>query len=38
MFGPVITAEAHVAYARASQHTNNTAELWEIIESLRVFG
>ena len=31
---PVITAEAHVAYAGASQHTNNTAELSGIVESL----
>ena len=34
MFGPVITAEAHVANARAKQHKNNTAELSGIIESL----
>ena len=34
MFGPVITAEAHVAFAGASQHTNNTAELSGITEAL----
>ena len=32
MFGPVITTEAHLAYAGARLHTNNTAELWSIIE------
>ena len=34
MFGPVVTSEAHVALAGASQHTNNTAELSGITESL----
>ena len=34
MFGPVIAAEAHVAFAGASHHTNNTAELSGITESL----
>ena len=34
IFGPVITAEVHVAYARASQHTNDTAEISGIIEPL----
>ena len=34
MFGPVITTAAHLLYAGASQHTNNTAELSGIVESL----
>ena len=34
MFGPVTTAEAHVAFAGASHHTNKTAELSGITESL----
>ena len=34
MFGPVTTVEAHVAFAGASHHTNNTAELSGITESL----
>ena len=32
--GPVITAEAHVAFAGASQHTDNTAELSGMMVSL----
>ena len=35
VFGPVITVEANVAYAGASQHTNHSAKLLGIIESLR---
>ena len=34
MFGPVITTEAHLAYAGAGLHTINTAELSGIIEPL----
>ena len=34
MVGPVTTAEAHVAFAGASQHTNHTEELSGPIESL----
>ena len=33
--GPVITVEAHVPFAGAHQHTNNTAELSGIVEPLR---
>ena len=35
MFGPVITTEAHVASAGASQQTSNTPELSGIIEPVR---
>ena len=34
MFGRVVTTEAHLAYAGARLHTNNTAELSSIIEAL----
>ena len=34
MFGPVSTTEAHLAYAGAGLHSNNTAELLSIIEAL----
>ena len=34
MFGPVITTEAHLAYAGARLHNNNTAELSGTIEAL----
>ena len=35
MFGPVITAEAHPAFAGACQQINNTAELSGIVEALQ---
>ena len=38
MFGPVITTEAHLAYAGARLHSNNTAELSSIIEALSFLG
>ena len=34
MFGPVITTEAHLAYAGARIHSNNTAQLSSIVEAL----
>ena len=34
MFGPVVTTEAHLAYAGARTHSNNTAELSSMIEAL----
>ena len=34
MFGPVSTTEAHLAYAGATLHSNNTAELSSIIKAL----
>ena len=34
MFGLVITTEAHLAYAGARIHSNNTAELSSIVEAL----
>ena len=34
MLGPVGTTEAHLAYAAAGIHTNNTAELSSIIDAL----
>ena len=38
MFGPVVSTEAHLAYAGARLHTNNTAELSSIIEALSFLG
>ena len=38
MFGPVVTTEAHLAYAGARIHTNSTAELSSIIEALSFLG
>ena len=38
MFGPVITTEAHLAFAGAGLHTNNTAELLGFIEALSFLG
>ena len=35
MLGPVITAEAHKAFARACQQPDNTAELSGIVEALQ---
>ena len=34
MFGPVITTEAHLAFAGATAHSNNTAEMPVMIEAL----
>ena len=33
MFGPVVTTEAHLAYAGARTHSNNTAEMSAIVEA-----
>ena len=38
MFGPVVTTEAHLAYAGARLHSINTAELSKIIEALSFLG
>ena len=38
MFGPVVTTEAHLAYAVARIHSNNTAELSSIAEALSFLG
>ena len=38
MFGPVVTTEAHLAYAEARTHTNNTAKLSSIIKALSFLG
>ena len=38
MFGPVITTEAHLANEGARIHSNNTAELWSIVEALSLPG
>ena len=38
MFGPVITAEAHLAFAGARTHSNNTAEMSAMIEPLFFLG
>ena len=37
MFGPVVTAEAHLAYSGARTHSNNTAEMTATIEALFFF-
>ena len=34
MFGPVVTTEAHLAFAIARIHSNNTAEMSAMIEAL----
>ena len=34
MFGPVVTTEAHLAFAGASVHCNNTAEMTALVEAL----
>ena len=34
MFGSVVTTEAHLAFAGARIHSNNTAEMSAIIEAL----
>ena len=38
MFGLVITTEAHLAFAGARLHSNNTAELSGIVEALSFLG
>ena len=37
-FGPVVTTEAHVAYAWTRNHTKNTAELSSTVEALSFLG
>ena len=38
LFGPVITAKAHLAFSGARIHSNNTAEMTAMIEALSVLG
>ena len=38
MFGPVVTTEAHLAYAGARIHSDNTADMSAIIEALSFLG
>ena len=38
MFGPVITAEAHLAFAGARTHSSNTAEMSAMVEALSFLG
>ena len=38
MFGPVVTTEAHLAYAGARVHANSTAEMSAIVEALSFLG
>ena len=38
MFGPVITTEAHLAYACARHHSNNTAKISSIVGDLSSLG
>ena len=38
MFGPVVTTEAHLAFAGARVHSNNTAETSAIVEALSFLG
>ena len=38
MFGPVVTAEAHLAFSGARTHSNNTAEMTAMIEALFFLG
>ena len=38
MFGPVITAEAHLAFSGARTHSNNNAEMTAMIEALSFLG
>ena len=33
MFGPFITTEAHLAFASARTHSNNTAEMTAVVEA-----
>ena len=38
MFGPVVTTEAHLAFAGARVHSNNTAEMSAMVEALFFLG
>ena len=38
MFGPVVTTEAHLAFASARVHSNNSAEMSAIVEALSFLG
>ena len=38
LFGPVVTTEAHLAYAGARIHCNSTAEMSAIVEALSFLG
>ena len=38
MFGPVVTTEAHPAFSGARTHSNNTAVMGVMIESLSFLG
>ena len=38
LFGPVITAEAHLVFSGARTHSNNTAEMTAMIEALSFLG
>ena len=38
MFGPVITTEAHLAFAGARVHSNNTAQMSAMVEALSFLG
>ena len=38
MFGPVVTTVAHLAFAGARVHSNNTAEIYAIVEALCFLG
>ena len=38
MVGPVITTQAHLAFAGARTHSNNTAEMSAVVEALSFLG
>ena len=38
MFGPVVTTEAHLAFAGARVHSSNTAEMSAIVKALSFLG
>ena len=38
MFGLVVTTEAHLAFARNKVHSNNTAEMFAMMEALYFLG
>ena len=38
MCGPVVTAEAHLAFSGARTHSNNTAEMTAMIEAFSFLG
>ena len=38
MFRPVITTEAHLPFAGARNHSNNTAEMSAMVEALSFLG